>query len=492
MHCSGKRFLLFSVFVLIGKVASFLLKIRWNLFVPSTRFLSNRRAMSSSSTILQDLYVVNYNIDGLGEDVEQRTQACVNLLLQLNPLPHVICLQEVIPSTMYFIIGKLQTRYISRSCNPLGSYFTMIFTRDDITYLSGARQPFRCGSSMGRDILHARISVNGRPVTIYTSHLESCKDSASVRCRQFKEIHTQLIGSSDPALYCGDSNLSYNVAEKKTDEEIAVGRSGLLQVDDAYYASKANEGKQGLSTTWSRLNEQRTRSYTSRFDRFYSNKRDIVVVPVSQGGFRLYGKDKLPDAVIPNALVRYGYATPSDHYMVSVVYRVTPGDPQELSNTGSAAATASSSSSSSSPSFASPTEVAPASIPDPAIDVRRRLAAAAADKRASAAASSSVTSSSSSSSSSSASVTTSAIIGKANDPGGEDDDQEDIQPRKIPKIEAKVLSADTTKIESKSVTSRSQVIINLADDDEVALPCPPGYDADTWAALPKEIQQELS
>ena len=89
----------------------------------------------------------------------------------------------------------------------------------------------------------SKIEVAGREVVVVTSHLESTKQLPfpAVRCKQLKEIcDSFLLGVSSPALFCGDTNLSFNQQYKKQDDVVALGESKNA-LDDAYLASGAEK-----------------------------------------------------------------------------------------------------------------------------------------------------------------------------------------------------------------------------------------------------------
>jgi endonuclease/exonuclease/phosphatase family metal-dependent hydrolase len=419
---------------------------------------SNSNNLSRAAAEQNLLPILNYNIDGLGEDVLFRGNAVVDIILAMKPAPAIICLQEVVEDTRRIITERLSGRYQDRSqlgrSSPL--YFTMIFTRTDITYLEGERRQFRCGSEMGRDLLSARVLFNGRPIVVYTSHLESCSESARTRCMQFAEIHRLLTSSSGASLFCGDTNLKFNMDAKQDEDAYTVGAQGMELLDDAYKASGANakvKGGPSLSTTWCRRNVQRdNKKMYARFDRFYSNKqRGITVVPSADGGFCLVGRDDLPAGSVARSIAA-GYATPSDHYGVQVTYKV------DVDTTAPMVPAA----------LVTSTAVAGAAAVNSAID-RRQLAADAAEKRSFL--------SFSQTSSSSAGGHTAAD----EDSGG--------PPPKMSKADVAVAYCEDDKTSDKG-----PVFVNLADDDddEGVYPCPSGYDETIWETLPEDLKKELS
>ena len=211
-----------------------------------TRTVNALTSAAAAAQKLSVLSVLTYNVDGLGIDIEHRTKHCINIILEQRA--DVVCLQEVIPGTKYMFIAGLREHYVNRSFVDshveAAGYYTMIFTKKGISYTGGQRLPFKVGQScMGRDILVAKIEVAGREVVVVTSHLESTKQLPfpTVRCKQLKEIcDSFLLGTSSPALFCGDTNLSFNQQYKKQDDVVALGESKNA-LDDAYFASGAEK-----------------------------------------------------------------------------------------------------------------------------------------------------------------------------------------------------------------------------------------------------------
>ena len=75
---------------------------------------------------------------------------------------------------------------------------------------SGSVRPeLMCGKSM----LWVRIVVNGRPVRVVTTHLESMHDTreaCTYRMQQFGEVLALMAGSDEAVICCGDFNLGFN------------------------------------------------------------------------------------------------------------------------------------------------------------------------------------------------------------------------------------------------------------------------------------------
>ena len=271
-------------------------------------------------------------MDGHGEyERILRTSAMIDIILNMNPLPDIVCLQEVVPVTRNLINERLNKHYDDQSHlerqHMRGLFFTMMLVSKEVKYLSGERSAFRCGTGMDRDLVHARIDLGGeRVVSIYTSHLDSMPASSDRRCAQLQEIYRLLRSSMDCAVWCGDSNLSCREGRGEEDR-YALGDEGLTHIDDAWKASGADKlhGHGSMANTWCRLytDDTTTSQLYARFDRFYSNQsQHFRVSNVNDGGYVLVGCDPLRADLIPKTIAA-GYSTPSDHYGVCVTYAIS-------------------------------------------------------------------------------------------------------------------------------------------------------------------------
>ena len=180
----------------------------------------------------------------------------------MDPLPHVLNFQEVVGDTRPMLIKAFSSHYIDcsdltdRQAHALNREFIMMFVRKDVNYVFGARSAFLCGTSQGvRDYLFAQIVINNRTVSIYSSHLDSCRSkqeyiqkrreqvcvisalSYNTRtpspflqssilshyliqfhpsiCQcdmliQFYELHRAAVKSTDAAIIIGDLNLGFS------------------------------------------------------------------------------------------------------------------------------------------------------------------------------------------------------------------------------------------------------------------------------------------
>ena len=309
-------------------------------------------------------------------------------------------------------------------------------------------------------------------VTVYTSHLESCRGSADLRCAQFQYMYSLLKNSQTAAIFCGDTNLSFNADKRQLDEVIAVGAQALSQLDDAYTASGASTVKVkgvSLSSTWSRMGSNGRKNY-SRFDRFYSSKnKGIRVCNVSEQGFQIIGRESLPAELI-NAN-ESGYDTPSDHFGLIVKYEITPVNSSSLSSSSKDVAKISSSNKSVSSS--SLIKVSPDVVMGVAKieDTNCRIPPHLHNKKM-----------------------------KRNDSIlniGDDGDNDtagllssfsNAKRRTTSENETVDLTDSPSDSGYKGVSRSTN---DSSSDDSVLHKCPDGYDIEVWNALPKDIQKEL-
>ena len=274
--------------------------------------------------------VLNYNIDGLGIDLSVRTNACIDIILKQNA--DIVTLQEVIDpirDLLVFLMDNAGYKNASGCETPSCNYYTMMFVKTHLTVLDSRRVPFcKSQSRMGRDILISLITSSNTKFAILTSHLESTKEHFSTRCKQLKEIYDDYMfrESSGPVIFCGDTNLSFNVKQRVADEVFALGSDGLSRIDDAYKVSGAPTA---FSSTWARrFGPPGGKTVRCRFDRFFSNRRRVQVIGFDDGGFHVAGKEGIEGV---NSTVS-GYDTPSDHFAVVVKYGIFP-PPQSCKNT---------------------------------------------------------------------------------------------------------------------------------------------------------------
>ncbi|CAN0008927.1 unnamed protein product [Ectocarpus sp. 4 AP-2014] len=156
---------------------------------------------------------VSWNIDCLnGENKMARVEEVCAILLESEPTPDVILLQEVDDEMFAVLNARLggQGRY--RAFPPRvpveQRYFTLTLVKvGTVTVQESGRKDFP-HSLMGRDLSTVRATFNGKPMLLMTSHLESEKQSSKERKAQFNQVLKQLLAfRGGPAIFAGDTNL---------------------------------------------------------------------------------------------------------------------------------------------------------------------------------------------------------------------------------------------------------------------------------------------
>ena len=210
-------------------------------------------------------------------------------------------LQEVTAVTWKVFTAKLNTKYhmdLSAFSDDDEGYFTAILVKKDIAVMqSSSYQPFT-SSAMGRGLQIVEAKIHDVPMTIMTSHLESMKDMANERQRQFK-LTLSTAKESDIARVVfvgGDFNLR--------DKEIPLAGG----IPKGFYDCWEQAGSRPEAKhTWDlqrNTNKQIPGRFQPRcrFDRlYYRSADDIKVTPVY---FELVGLEK------STPLRRF----PSDHW----------------------------------------------------------------------------------------------------------------------------------------------------------------------------------
>jgi tyrosyl-DNA phosphodiesterase 2 len=176
----------------------------------------------SATVDLEDgkLKVLSWNIDGLdGNDTVIRTETACHLIQ--TQTPHIVFLQEVVPSTLKIINSKLGSLYSIHYSHTLSFlYFPaiLVIKKSPKIHIDGEVGVFDFPkSTMGRHLLQLFVIISGIPVALYTSHLESMKDFSTERkdqlrqCFEFIQEQNELF--SRICIFGGDLNLrDYEVA----------------------------------------------------------------------------------------------------------------------------------------------------------------------------------------------------------------------------------------------------------------------------------------
>ena len=243
------------------------------------------------------LTLLCWNIDGLDpKDTAERTEAVCAIIVSSKP--HVVYLQEVVPSTWKLILTTLEPQYDCYCMNPMERYFPVILVlkSPDLTTTGALQCTSFPGSAMGRHLLELPIAFHKVGVHLMTSHLESTKDCAAERKNQLGTVFRAMdtLQKSRVCIFGGDLNVR--------DEEVAAVGLPANTVD----VWQACGGKREHQYTWDvASNDNLDWPYPNRpklrFDRVYLGQAKTSLRPES---FALVGKDRLP------ACGRF----PSDHW----------------------------------------------------------------------------------------------------------------------------------------------------------------------------------
>ena len=233
------------------------------------------------------LKVLSWNIDGLDErDTIERTLAVCELIHSRTP--HVVYLQEVVPTTWARIVSTLSTTYNCYSSpNPPAHYYPVLLVQEGTVEIAGSLKCFNFPhSTMGRHLLQLPVKFSGVEIQLMTSHLESTKDYASERKRQLKKAFEimERLQQSKTCIFGGDLNVR--------DAEVAsVGLpKNAVDVWEACGSQMEHKYTWDISENdnldWPFPNKPKL-----RFDRLYLSPTDSQLFPKS---FELVGRERLP------------------------------------------------------------------------------------------------------------------------------------------------------------------------------------------------------
>ena len=233
------------------------------------------------------LTVLSWNIDGLDErDTIERTLAVCELIHSRTP--HVVYLQEVVPTTWARIVSTLSTTYNCYSSpNPPAHYYPVLLVQEGTVEIAGSLKCFNFPhSTMGRHLLQLTVKFSGVEIQLMTSHLESTKDCASERKRQLKKAFEimERLQQSKTCIFGGDLNVR--------DAEVAsVGLpKNTVDVWEASGSQMEHKYTWDISENdnldWPFPNKPKL-----RFDRLYLSPTDSQLFPKS---FELVGRERLP------------------------------------------------------------------------------------------------------------------------------------------------------------------------------------------------------
>ena len=245
------------------------------------------------------LSLVTWNVDGLcNQHIPLRSAEIAHLILQ--DLPHVILLQECVPSNQQIFNQRfLSSGYKCIQNDVLPGYYTLGYCKSPWEVIHSQRTMYtgNAHSLMGRDILQFEISNGHQNVLCLCSHLESCREFSSSRMSQLEQLFHILYQYPGPVIIGGDLNIRDN--EVKT--VFANMRTNYVDFDfkDAWIDSGQLKTEQ---YTWVSPSNSKIKC---RFDRIFFSPKEIQV-----SSFKLLGTTKLTSTG----------STPSDHFGISTSF----------------------------------------------------------------------------------------------------------------------------------------------------------------------------
>ena len=278
---------------------------------PSTKKIKGDSTEESASVASvqsrKEFLFITWNIDGLdAKNLVLRTEAVCKIIEDIKA--DVVFLQEVVPESETIIRDKMSKNYMVLNAQTWNGfqakYFVVTLVRkaEDVQLQSHQSIDFKL-TVMTRNMLIAKITVNGVTTHFINTHLESTKDFAQNRMHQFEEIHAFVsnLPKNEAVVVAGDLNMR--------DEELA-GFGGLPpEWIDAW---EATGKKKECQFTWDMLRNDNLEMNSKwkprcRFDRvLLRDSKPSRVIPSS---FNLIGIQRLKPHV----------CFPSDHWGILCV-----------------------------------------------------------------------------------------------------------------------------------------------------------------------------
>jgi endonuclease/exonuclease/phosphatase family metal-dependent hydrolase len=176
---------------------------------------------SSSGTLLP---VVEWNIQ-INDDSEAHARVAMDMLLASGPRPEVIVIVEAYQQWYGTYIDELQKQtgqtwygafathcapgnWNGSTCSPAWYQGIGIFSTHPITNSSSTYFPYWDCWTSARVGLRAQIDLNGLPVQIFTTHLQTggCTNDAQSRYNSMRDLKAWASQYSAPQLVAGDFN----------------------------------------------------------------------------------------------------------------------------------------------------------------------------------------------------------------------------------------------------------------------------------------------
>jgi endonuclease/exonuclease/phosphatase family metal-dependent hydrolase len=168
--------------------------------------------------------VATWNIE-INDGSESHARTVIDNLLAIGPQPQIIVIQEAYSSWFSTYIDELQLmtgqawqgvfathceagQWNGSWCSSSWDQGVGIFTTFNITDSSSTFFPFPDCWTSARAGLRAAINVNGTPLQVFTTHLQTggCSDDALARDSSMAALKAWAAGYSAPQLVAGDFN----------------------------------------------------------------------------------------------------------------------------------------------------------------------------------------------------------------------------------------------------------------------------------------------
>jgi endonuclease/exonuclease/phosphatase family metal-dependent hydrolase len=152
----------------------------------------------------EKLTLTTYNVWHDPKHARQRYLAIAQLLSRREP--DVMVFQEITPASLEVLVAPawIRERYARAAIvgGVAGNYGLLMLSRVPISGVTYTRLPTR----QSRGFLQAELMVNGAPTVVCCVHLDSGRDSARRRRRQFRRIFSALRKVKD-VVVLGDFNM---------------------------------------------------------------------------------------------------------------------------------------------------------------------------------------------------------------------------------------------------------------------------------------------
>jgi endonuclease/exonuclease/phosphatase family metal-dependent hydrolase len=176
---------------------------------------------SGSGTTLP---VVEWNIQ-INDNSEAHARLAMDMLVASSPRPEVIVIEEAYQNWYSTYIDELQKQtgqtwygafathcapgdWNGSTCSPAWYQGVGIFSTHPITDSSSTYFPYSDCWTSARVGLRAQIDLNGLPVQVFATHLQTggCSDDAQARYNSMRDLKAWASGYSAPQLAAGDFN----------------------------------------------------------------------------------------------------------------------------------------------------------------------------------------------------------------------------------------------------------------------------------------------